>query len=58
MFRKLSDAVPLGWDCIELEKGSFHKARAASGCVICLASEPHMIYIIQFLNSFSLDLPL
>lgn len=50
--------VPLGWDCTELEKDSFHKARAASGCVICLASEPHMIYIIQFLNSFSLDLPL
>lgn len=23
--------VPLGWDCIELEKGVFHKAREASG---------------------------
>ena len=48
--------VPLGWDCTGLEKGSFHEARAASGCVICLASELHMIYIIQFLNSFALDL--
>lgn len=23
--------VPLGWDCTELEKGSFHKARETSG---------------------------
>lgn len=46
--------VPLGWGCAGLEKGSFHTARAASGCVICLASELHMIYIIQIFKRLSL----
>lgn len=45
--------VPLGWSCAELEKDSFHTARAALGCVICLASELHMIYIIQIFKCLS-----